>query len=190
MTITSIEDFETLVETTDIECKAAQGKSGEGEIPESIWETYSAKHPKDITAELMRLVRENMLEKHGETRASEYALPGRKYEPFTIVPGGFIGGNSPSSDSSQIGTDSPQMVSDYQKLHETLTKKLQQIGKYPFPVKLASMEVEKTIRLLCKDEWIDLRSLHLRLEGTKKRFKRIIFSGWFREATSGDIAGG
>jgi predicted HTH transcriptional regulator len=42
MTITSLDDLTVLVETTDVECKAAQGKSGKGEIPDSIWETYSA----------------------------------------------------------------------------------------------------------------------------------------------------
>jgi ATP-dependent DNA helicase RecG len=34
--------LQTLVETTDVECKAAQGRKGEGEIPASVWESYSA----------------------------------------------------------------------------------------------------------------------------------------------------
>ena len=34
--------LETLVETTDVECKAAQGRDGRGEIPESVYATYSA----------------------------------------------------------------------------------------------------------------------------------------------------
>ena len=38
----TIEDLEMLAETTDVECKAAQGRNGFGEIPNSIWETYSA----------------------------------------------------------------------------------------------------------------------------------------------------
>lgn len=42
MTFTSLEDLETLVETIDVECKAAQGRDGTGELPESFWETYSA----------------------------------------------------------------------------------------------------------------------------------------------------
>lgn len=35
-------DFETLAETTELECKAAQGRDGKGEIPASVWESYSA----------------------------------------------------------------------------------------------------------------------------------------------------
>jgi ATP-dependent DNA helicase RecG len=42
MTVSSLEDLETLIETTDVECKAAQGKDGAGELPESLWESYSA----------------------------------------------------------------------------------------------------------------------------------------------------
>ena len=42
MTVASLEDLETLVETIDLECKAAQGRDGSGELPESLWETYSA----------------------------------------------------------------------------------------------------------------------------------------------------
>jgi len=34
--------LETLVESSDVECKAAQGRDGRGEIPNSLWETYSA----------------------------------------------------------------------------------------------------------------------------------------------------
>jgi predicted HTH transcriptional regulator len=34
--------LDTLIETTDVECKSAQGRDGRGEIPESIWPTYSA----------------------------------------------------------------------------------------------------------------------------------------------------
>ena len=37
-----VADLETLFETTDVECKAAQGRDGRGEIPSSVWETYSA----------------------------------------------------------------------------------------------------------------------------------------------------
>ena len=35
-------DFNTLVETNDVEMKKAAGKDGKGAIPDSVWETYSA----------------------------------------------------------------------------------------------------------------------------------------------------
>jgi len=38
----TLTDLESLVESTDVECKAARGKSGEGAVPDSFWETYSA----------------------------------------------------------------------------------------------------------------------------------------------------
>jgi predicted HTH transcriptional regulator len=39
---TNIFDFETLVETNDVEMKKAAGRDGKGAIPDSVWETYSA----------------------------------------------------------------------------------------------------------------------------------------------------
>jgi hypothetical protein len=97
MTIASLEDLETLVETIDVECKAAQGRDGSGELPESIRDTYSAmpktplrlktlttEHPKDITAELMRLARDGFLVKHGETRAAAYFIPGMHTTSFAL----------------------------------------------------------------------------------------------------------
>jgi ATP-dependent DNA helicase RecG len=35
-------DFDTLKETHDIECKAALGRDGQGELPKDFWESYSA----------------------------------------------------------------------------------------------------------------------------------------------------
>ena len=42
MVVEFLSFLETLVETTDVECKAAQGRKGDGEIPASVWESYSA----------------------------------------------------------------------------------------------------------------------------------------------------
>jgi ATP-dependent DNA helicase RecG len=38
----TLEDIKALKETWQIECKLAQGRDGEGALPEDIWETYSA----------------------------------------------------------------------------------------------------------------------------------------------------
>ena len=35
-------DMENLAESCDLECKAAQGRDGRGELPEDIWKSYSA----------------------------------------------------------------------------------------------------------------------------------------------------
>ncbi|MFY7999284.1 MAG: helix-turn-helix domain-containing protein [Candidatus Kapaibacteriota bacterium] len=35
-------DFSNLVETDELEFKAAQGQNGKGEVPKDFWETYSA----------------------------------------------------------------------------------------------------------------------------------------------------
>lgn len=40
--LASLEDLEFLRETLDLECKAAQGREGSGELPASVWESYSA----------------------------------------------------------------------------------------------------------------------------------------------------
>lgn len=38
----TLEDLSTLAESVDLECKAAQGRNGNGEVPEDFWKSYSA----------------------------------------------------------------------------------------------------------------------------------------------------
>ena len=38
----SLNDLHVLTESVDIECKAAQGRDGRGEVPEDFWKSYSA----------------------------------------------------------------------------------------------------------------------------------------------------
>ncbi len=38
----SLTDIASIYESADLECKAAQGRDGSGELPLSFWETYSA----------------------------------------------------------------------------------------------------------------------------------------------------
>lgn len=40
--LASLEDIGQLTETNELECKLAQGRDGEGEIPKDFWPTYSA----------------------------------------------------------------------------------------------------------------------------------------------------
>lgn len=42
MRIETLEDIELLAESIEMECKAAQGRDGKGELPDSFWESYSA----------------------------------------------------------------------------------------------------------------------------------------------------
>src|SRR4030042_7134596 len=38
----NLQDITSFGESVDLECKAAQGRDGKGEVPVSFWETYSA----------------------------------------------------------------------------------------------------------------------------------------------------
>lgn len=38
----TLDDLATLAESVDVECKAAQGRDGKGELPEDFWKSYSA----------------------------------------------------------------------------------------------------------------------------------------------------
>jgi len=38
----TLEDFSTMAESVDLECKAAQGRDGKGELPQDIWKSYCA----------------------------------------------------------------------------------------------------------------------------------------------------
>lgn len=42
MLLSTLADVEALREAEEIECKLAQGRDGNGELPKSVWETYSA----------------------------------------------------------------------------------------------------------------------------------------------------
>ncbi|HEY1181003.1 MAG TPA: RNA-binding domain-containing protein, partial [Rhodocyclaceae bacterium] len=37
-----LEDVAALSEGVDVECKAAQGRDGRGEVPDDFWKSYSA----------------------------------------------------------------------------------------------------------------------------------------------------
>ena len=139
----------------------------------------TTEHPKDITAEFMRLVRDGMLVKHGETRGAEYTLPGKSYRTFTEIPedstitalqeSAPLGDNSPDlpSDSLQIDGDSLQIDGDSLQIDanslQILIKKLETAGKYPFPKKVSRADMIATICELCANSWVDLRSLSLAL---------------------------
>ena len=36
----TLDKLSTLAETVDLECKAAQGRDGRGELPEDFWKSY------------------------------------------------------------------------------------------------------------------------------------------------------
>ena len=38
----TLDDLSTLAESVDVECKAAQGRDGNGELPEDFWKSYTA----------------------------------------------------------------------------------------------------------------------------------------------------
>ena len=38
----TLDDIATLAESVDVECKAAQGRDGRGELPDDVWKSYSA----------------------------------------------------------------------------------------------------------------------------------------------------
>lgn len=38
----TLDDLATLAESVDVECKAAQGRDGDGELPDDFWKSYSA----------------------------------------------------------------------------------------------------------------------------------------------------
>jgi len=40
--IETLDDIATLRESSEVECKLAQGRDGKGKLPEDIWESYSA----------------------------------------------------------------------------------------------------------------------------------------------------
>lgn len=40
--LTTLDDISTLTESVDVECKAAQGRDGRGELPEDFWKSYCA----------------------------------------------------------------------------------------------------------------------------------------------------
>ena len=40
--IETLGDIATLRESSEVECKLAQGRDGKGKLPEDIWESYSA----------------------------------------------------------------------------------------------------------------------------------------------------
>ena len=138
MTITSLEDLAILVETTDVECKAAQGKSGKGEISESIWATYSA-----------------MTNTNGGhiTRGAKYTLPGKSYRAFTEL----------SEDSS-----SPDLAMNSPDLAKIVSEKLAKWNYTKMPGKLDANKMQELIVILCQEQWLSLSELSTLLDRDSK----------------------
>ena len=38
----SLDDVATMAESVDLECKSAQGRDGQGELPDDFWKSYCA----------------------------------------------------------------------------------------------------------------------------------------------------
>jgi hypothetical protein len=129
----SLSDIISLAESVTLECKAAQGRDGKGEVPASFWETYSAmantngaevylgieeKPPGVFRAlgikepEKLKKSFWDMLIKEGETRASVYYLPGQK--PVEL-PLSFL--DKLETSSPDLGTSSHDLSGNSQGLN-------------------------------------------------------------------------
>ncbi|MDO5102077.1 MAG: hypothetical protein Q4D91_04155 [Lautropia sp.] len=82
-------DVEHLAETIDLECKAAQGQDGQGELPHDFWKTYSAManpfggtylrlHEGDYPADRERVQR--MIAENTSAPRDDHILPGMDIE--------------------------------------------------------------------------------------------------------------
>jgi predicted HTH transcriptional regulator len=134
----------------------------------------TTEHPKDITAEFMRLVKDGMLVKHGETRAAEYTLPGKSYRAFAEVPEDSgspdLTLNSPDLplNSPDLPLNSPDLPLNSPDLATLLTGKLSEWNLPKMPRKLDANRMQELILLLCRDQWLTLSELGALLERDSK----------------------
>lgn len=120
----------------------------------------TTEHPKDITAEFMRLVRDGMLVKHGETRGAEYTLPGKCYRAFTELP--------EDTSSPDLFSNSPDLTSNSPNLTRLLSEKLTEWKYTKMPGKLNANRMQELIVLLCREQWLSLSELSALLDRDSK----------------------
>lgn len=117
-------------------------------------------HPKDITAEFMRLVRDGMLVKHGETRGAVYTLSGKSYKSFIELPD--------DASSPDLPDNSPELTSNSPDLPGILSKKLAEWNYAKMPRKLNANRMQELILLLCREQWLSLSELSNLLDRDSK----------------------
>jgi predicted HTH transcriptional regulator len=127
----------------------------------------TTEHPKDITAEFMRLVRDGMLVKYGETRAAEYTLPGKTHRAFAEVLDNASFPDLPSN-SPDLPSDSPDLPLNSPDLALLLSGKLSEWNFTKMPRKLEATRMQELILLLCRDHWLSLAELSALLDRDSK----------------------
>lgn len=127
----------------------------------------TTEHPKDITAEFMRLVKDGMLVKHGETRGAEYTLPGRAFKTFTELPG-VTSAPDLESNSPDLIPNSPDLTSNSPDITGIISKKLSEWNYATMPRKLNANKMQELIILLCREQWLSLSELSALLDRDSK----------------------
>lgn len=146
----------------------------EGMVTHGRLKSLTVEHPKDITAELTRLVRDGFLEKHGETRASEYLIPGTKAIEFTQASDAGIQAVSAISRQPSIPdltSSIPDLTPSIPDLKELLHSALHDMGLESMPGRMEEGKLKQLILVLCSGRWLSAKELGDTLERDSKSLK-------------------
>lgn len=148
----------------------------EGVVTHGRLKALTTEHPKDITAELTRLVRDGFLEKHGETRASEYVIPGSEEAGFANTGTPVSSGLAPSSphlapSSPHLAPSSPHLAPSSPDSRELLAIALKEIGLETLPGRIEESKLRALILTLCRERWLSARALGELLNRDPKNLK-------------------
>jgi hypothetical protein len=198
----SLSDIISLAESVTLECKAAQGRDGKGEVPDSFWETYSAMA--NTNGGEVYLGIEEKPPGVFRALASVYYLPGQKpvelplsfldkletSSPDLETSTHDLKGNSPGLDGNPIGLsgNSPGLGGSSSGLDGNpigLTRKrdaiLASFGLEKIPGKMKHDAMRKLIVQLCDDSFVTLRELSKLLNRNQAFIQHDYISGMLSE---------
>jgi len=127
-------DFQRLKETYDIECKAAQGRDGLGELPKDFWESYSAMANTDGGSIFL-----GVAEKNGH-----FNLLGIK-KPEKVIKDLVDLANSPDKVSSNLIRNSDIVRHEFSKV-EVIEVKVRRATRKERPVYLKKTPIGNSFR--------------------------------------------
>lgn len=156
----------------------------EGVVTHGRLRSLTVEHPRDISSELMHLVKDGYLEKRGETRAAEYLIPGSHAANFAngevFSQSSFVSlvdrGSMPDLPSGM-----PGLPSSMPDLKIILLESLKDMGFKAMPGKMEEDKLRQLILILCSGRWLTAKELGLTLDRDFKNLKSQYLSRMIKE---------
>lgn len=156
----------------------------EGVVTHGRLRSLTVEHPRDISTELMRLVKDGYLVKHGETRAAEYLIPGSSVTTFANGEAFSCSSDTRAVERANM-PDLPSSIPDLPPsmpdLKALLLESLKSMGFTSMPGKMEEEKLRRLVLVLCSGRWLTAKELGQVLDRDFKNLKIQYLSKMIKE---------